>query len=330
MFTEDDREVHNREQEAWSVIGDSSGEDIIFVIYSLIQQNSELASKLEETVYQAKVAQEQIAEAVRQRDTLRIEAERMMAEARQSADKYFQEKVLLTEQEAKEIVKSAEAKAEAITRLAEHKARRIIDEAKQIADKDRQEAQKNKNETGVETGTTGVVASGNSADKVSAEEGQEQSRRGYVWESDGLAWVEAGELVVSQPLPEVLNAPDTVEIDEKAIEQKQSMPTRVNLYKGSIEMLVKSQMSVELRKFSKHLHNLKSTHGIRVLGVNSSGQDLVIRLSLQYPVPLLDILKALPEVHKLYDDPEDGGKTQRSRFKPDKPIARNIVVELIR
>jgi hypothetical protein len=341
MFTEDDREVHNREQEAGLVLRDSSDKDIIFVVHSLIEQNSELARKLEETSCLAKVAQEQIAESVRQRDISRMEAERIMAEARQLADKYFQEKVLLTEQEAKEIIKSAEAKAEAITGLAELEAKRIIDEAKQTANNDRHATQRNKGEAGVETKRTKVVALGKSSDKVSTGEGQDQYWQRYIWDSTKLAWVEAGEPGISQPLVEVLNAPDIDEAGKKPIEQRQSVTTmereakdnekEVKLYRGPVEMVVKSHPgSEELRKFSKHLRNLKSTHDIRLLEVDSSGSYTIMRLFLKTSIPLLDILKTLPEVHTLYDDLKDGGKPQRARFERDKLIARSIIIELRR
>ena len=341
MFSKDDRAANNRGQEAESFMKDFSEADIIFVVQSLIEQNSELASKVEETSYVAKVAQEQVAESVRQRDMCRMEATRIMAEAQQLADRTFKEKVVLAEQEAKGIIKSAEAEAEEIKRLAEQQAKSIIDEAKHIADKDRHAAQKNRKEAEIEARTAEVVALGESSDKVSPEEDKEQHWQRYIWDSTKLAWVQAPELAISQPLQEVPNEPNIVEAGKRSIEQKQSVSTtereakdhenKVKLYKGPIEVVVKSRpMSGELRNFGRHLRDLKRAQDIRVLKVGSAGKDIVIRLFLKSPIPLLDILKALPEVHTVYDNPKDVGETQRSRFKPDRPIATSIMVKLTR
>ncbi len=339
MFTEDYREACSHEKEAGSVIRDSSEEDIIFVIHNLIEQNSELISKLEEASYLERVAQEQIAESARQRDILRMEAAKIMAEAQQLADKTFRDKVLLAEQTAKQIIELAEAKAEATKTLAEQEARRIIDEARQMAGKERHSAQENKNEVGVETRTTEVIASGESSDKFSTDKEQEACWQRYIWDSAKLAWVEAGEVDFSQPLRRFPAVPDIPEEGKSPILPNRSMSTKdrevkeddekVKRYKGPVGIVVKSHpMSGELRKFSKHLRNLKSAYDVRLLKVDSSGKDIIIQLFLKSPIPLLDILKALPGVHTAQDDLKIGRETQRSRFKQDKTIATTITVKL--
>jgi len=120
--------------------------DTLSFINSLIDQNSELASKLQQIDTIRKRAEHQS-------ETARAEAEKIISEAKQIAEQSAQEKVSTAQRKAQEIIRAAEEQASRIISEAKQKAeavewqaRQIVNELKEKTEKEalliRQEAQR--------------------------------------------------------------------------------------------------------------------------------------------------------------------------------------------
>ncbi|HUV51962.1 MAG TPA: response regulator [Dehalococcoidia bacterium] len=86
--------------------------------------------------------------------------------------------------------------------------------------------------------------------------------------------------------------------------------------------------AVNLEQIMQFQSRLKSIRQLKVLDINGSVEkDVVIKLSLENPVPLLDILKTMPEIEKVAETIEEGNKMPSSSTR-EPSRRRKIQVKL--
>ncbi len=128
-------------------------------ISTLIQQNNELANKVEHLSALTKLAESTVVEAEKQAKSIKMqteeeakaqaasiiataeeqaksEADKIIAESKQRAEEVAQTRVALAERKAEETIKDAEARAGNVKRVAEEEASRIVAEATENAKKE--------------------------------------------------------------------------------------------------------------------------------------------------------------------------------------------------
>jgi vacuolar-type H+-ATPase subunit H len=127
-------------------------------ISTLIQQNNELASKVEHLSALTKLAESTVVEAEKQAKSIKmqtegeakaqaasivaaaeeqakLEAEKIIAESKQRAEEVAQTRVAVAERQAEETIKNAEARTDNVRRVAEEEASRIVADATATAKK---------------------------------------------------------------------------------------------------------------------------------------------------------------------------------------------------
>ena len=185
----------------------------------------------------------------------------------------------------------------------------------------------------------------------------------YVWNGDKLAWVEHTGLVESEaPTKQTARmsvradvpAPANTEVAPEpkherstpVVAQKKAMaetkgavttqeesnltPNSASLYAGPINLWVESPSGMgQLYKFSSRLGHLKRTYRVRVINFKVlSGQSICFELFLQRPIPLLNILKALPEVATVSDGLKNSPESYRPRQIRSQANTRLVEVKL--
>jgi len=281
------------------VTNDLDQADVFLFISSLIDQNSDLASKLEQIDTLMKLAEEQA-------ETARAEAERIIAEAKQIAEQSAQEKVSIAQQQAQGIIKAAEEQANRIIAEARQKAeaakwqaQEIINAAKEKAEKEalliRQEAEqlRVKNKT------------------LSEGELKETSGTGSKKSPS-----DSGSIEVRQAVP--LSGQEGKDKDRSSA-----------LYDGNVELVIPPPIAPDrLLKLGKQLRH---TPQIRVLSLKGSlVQGVRIKLFLRARIPLLNILKSIPEVEKVSGGLKKANETHHIRQISDELSSKSIVVVLKR
>lgn len=74
--------------------------------------------------------------------------------------------------------------------------------------------------------------------------------------------------------------------------------------------------AVNLEQIMQFQSRLKSIRQLKVLDISGSVEkDVIMRLSLENPVPLLDILKTMPEIEKVAETIEEGNRMPSSSTK---------------
>jgi hypothetical protein len=74
--------------------------------------------------------------------------------------------------------------------------------------------------------------------------------------------------------------------------------------------------AVNLEQIMQFQSRLKSIRQLKVLDISGSVEkDVIMRLSLENPVPLLDILKTMPEIEKVAETIEEGSRMPSSSTK---------------
>ncbi len=253
---------------------------VLFFINSLIEQNSELAGKLEQIDSLLKLAEEGVLEV-----TPRIES------VRAEADNNALEKIAAADLEAQDILREAREKAESIKRAAEEEAARIVQEAKARA---AQEALLIKKEA--EQLLQKSKAQARSAtSKVSSAEGEGVSAAG-----NGL-----------QP-------------DLEHEQNETAKRERATLYNGIVELYIPPPVSIgPLRDLIKLL---QYSPGIKILSLDSAAnRGLKLKLFLQKPVPLIKILKSMPQVERVL---LESRKNQDMKLFPEPADYKSLQVKI--
>jgi F0F1-type ATP synthase membrane subunit b/b' len=133
--------------------------EVLSFISALIQQNNELANKVEHLSALTKLAESTVVEAEKQAKSIRIqteeeakaqassivaaaeeqaklEADKIIAESKQRAEEVAQTRIALAERQAEETIKNAEARVDNVRRVAEEEASRMVAEATETAKKE--------------------------------------------------------------------------------------------------------------------------------------------------------------------------------------------------
>jgi hypothetical protein len=185
----------------------------------------------------------------------------------------------------------------------------------------------------------------------------------YVWDNTKLAWVENTKPAKSkppmgQPVMKSLKANVPVaagagvarqKAQDKAVKataqsgvitQKQAAPIPVKeaasndevpmLCQGNFKLRVISPSGMgQLHKFSNDLAHLKRTHQIKVNNIEfPSSQSVCLELFLQRPIPLLKILKSLPEVDTVSDGLRSSPESYRAMQIRGQADTRLVEVKL--
>jgi F0F1-type ATP synthase membrane subunit b/b' len=298
--------IEDKGNQSPSLFGNGLDEsDVLLFINSLMEQNSELAEKLEQAESLAKLAMEGAQDAPQQAESAKAEADRIITEAKRTAESYARERVASAEQQAQAMFKAAQEKAESIITTAEDEANRIIHEERQKTESVRWQAKEI------------VTAAEAKARDVKAQAEGEASK--IVLEAKTRAEQEA--LRIKQEAEQILEKnKDTDNKDEiketlaailtqlKGSDGKQpaQVPEQEDinkkeqfaLYSGPVELEIPPPLVMgPLTNLAKHL---KNTRQIEVLALNStSNRGLKIRLFLHNPLPLFHILKSMPQVEKV-------------------------------
>jgi cell division septum initiation protein DivIVA len=286
-------------QDPQLITNDLDQADVLLFISSLIDQNSDLAGKLERIDTLMKLAEEQA-------ETARAEAERIITEAKQIAEQSAQEKVSIAQQQAQEIIRAAEEQADRVISEAKQKAeavkwqaRGIINAAKEKAEKEalliKQEAEqlRVKSEPLSEGGL-----------KETSETGPKKSHS------------DSGSIEVRQAVP--LSGQEGKDKDKSSA-----------LYDGNVELVIPPPIAPD--RLLKLGRQLRHTPQIRVLSLKGSlVQGIRIRLLLRTPVPLIEILEAIPEVDKVSGALKKANETNNPPQTKDELSVKSILVRIKR
>jgi F-type H+-transporting ATPase subunit b len=353
MSKTDGQEKKNKVHE---LVPPSDGQDggLMAFINSLIDQNAELAGKLENIDSLTELAENTVIEAGKEAETIRAEAEReanaraaaivaravekakaaaqkiiarakekagaeaqrIIAEAGQKAEQSSQEKLSLAEQQAQEIMKAAEEKGSQIITEALKK----VEEAQNI----RKEAEQLR--------------------KLSPK--TDECQRKNPWDVPDKLFME--QLVAQEtktvsaaenkspepPVPnDALSTAPTASV-EKPVEQpthskeedKKESPAS---YDDVVDLALIPPLSLDqMLKLHKHL---KRNSRVKVVELKGSlDKGVTIRILVQAHTPILNMLAALPEVEKVSDEPVEVGKTSSAHRKGNGPTPRKIAVAMKR
>lgn len=258
---------------------------VLFFINSLIEQNSELAGKLEQVDTLLKLAEEGVLEVAPRIESARAEADRIVA------DSNALEKISAADQEAQDILRAAKEKAESIKRAAEEEAARIVYEARGRA---AQEAMLIKKEAEQLLQKSKALAK-SARSKTDSAEGERALAGGN------------GE----QP-------------DQEYEQDKTARRERAELYTGIVDLEIPPPVSMgPLRDLTKLL---QYSRGIKILSLDSTAnRGLRMKLFLQKPVPLIKILKSMPQVERVS---RESGKNQDMKLHPDPADYGSILVKI--
>ena len=284
-------------QDPESITNGLDDADILSFINSLIDQNSDLAGKLEQIDTLMKLAEEQSG-------TARVEAERIITEAKQMAEQTAQEKASIAQQKAQEIIRAAEEQASRIisearqkAEAAEWQARQILNTAKERAEKEalliRQEAQQLRlKPRPLPLGQPKETSEANPKKSLSNSEVMEVKQ----------ALLPSG----------------------REDEDKEETP---ELYDGTVELVIPPPIApTRLLKFGRQLRH---TRQIRVVGLKGSlSQGIRIRLFLRTRIPLLKVLEAIPEVEKVSGELKKANEVHNPAQTRDELSAKSILVRI--
>ena len=271
--------------------------DILLFISSLIDHNSELAGKLEHVDSLIKLAQERVLEAARQVDIAQSESRRIIAEAKQTAEKIIRDKVLRAEQQAREIIKAAEAKAEAVKISAQEESNRITYEAKHNIEEAKRYAQE-------------II----------------DTAEAKAREVESPTELEASEIITETNVEAITENQVEPLLAKEAADDQESTA----LYKDTVILELSPPLAMaSVRRLVGHLRYLRDTHHLRVLAAeHTSSHGIRIRLLLKTPIPLLKILKSLPEVDGVSGDIKNAHGIYLAQNTANKHRATSIGLKL--
>ena len=274
------------------------------------------------------------------------EANNAIAEAKQNA--------LSIEQQAQDTLKSAQEKAEVIKSDADKKATRILSEAKEKADdllklgtanaeKEAQIILKEAKEKAEQ-----VLKK---SKKVAETEIREKLKKVYHGLLSSLEGIEEETIMpiieeskgAEEPAPEPEAPMSSISIEATIMAeelQEQPLPSQKKerrakeakakegskLYEGNMELVIPPPLGLDrMLQLHKHLRNIPDAKVLN-LGV-AADKSITIRVLLENPTPLLDILADLPEVEKASDDQHESEISATTRRSGDKaPIKRITVI----
>jgi vacuolar-type H+-ATPase subunit H len=330
-------------------------DDLSSFINSLIDQNAELAGKLESIDSLMELAEKTVIEAGKEAEGIKIEAEReanaraasIVARAEDKA-KAAAQKVIT---KAKE---KAEAEAQRIIAEAEKRAEESVQERLSLAEQQAREIMKAEEEKG----SLIIAEAQNKAEEVaqlirkeaaqlltSSQKTEERQARKNPWDvPDELYWQPEGaretkavsiaeEKPPEPPVPDAAVSVAPTASVEKPVEQpspgkeegdKNESPAS---YDDTVELALPPPIALDqMLKLHKHL---KKNSRVKVVDLKGSlDKGVRIKLLVQAHTPLLSMLTALPEVEKVSDDLIEAGKISSAHRKGDGARPRTIAVTM--
>jgi vacuolar-type H+-ATPase subunit H len=334
---------------------DGLDDELASFINSLIDQNSELAGKLENIDSLMELAEKTVIEAGKEAEGIKIEAEkeanaraasivaraeekakaaaqkvmtkakekseaeaqRIIAEAKQRAEEIVQEKLSLAEQQARDIMKAEEEEGSSI--IAE--ARRKAEEAAQLI---RKEAEQ-------------LLASSQKTEGCQAARDPWDVPDELFSQPEGARETKAASLAEEKPPePPVFDAAvsvaPTASVEEpveqpspgKEEEDKKESPAS---YDDTVELALPPPIALD-RMLKLHKY-LKKDSRVKVVDLKGSlDKGVRIKLLVQDHTPLLSMLAALPEVEKVSDELIGAVKISFAHQKGNGARPRTIAVTM--
>lgn len=341
--------VKNSRMQEFVPAGDGQDGELMAFINSLIDQNAELAAKLENIDSLTELAEKTVIEAAKEAEVIRAEAEteandravekaraaaqkviakakekaeteagRIIAEAGQKAEQSLQERLSLAEQQAREIVKAAEERVS-----------RIIAEAHEKAE---QEALLIKKEAEQR------LASNKKTEECQAVKNPWDVPEEIFWQYQGAQGTKAVSMKKEEKPPEppvpaaaVSAAPEASA--EKPVEQPSCIKEEEDKkespvpYDDTVELALLPPVALDqMLKLHKHL---KKDSRVKVVDLKGSlDKGVRIKLLVQAHTPLLSMLAALPEVEDVSDSLVEAAKISSAHRKGDGARPRTIAVTL--
>jgi vacuolar-type H+-ATPase subunit H len=334
---------------------DGLDDELASFINSLIDQNAELAGKLESIDSLMELAEKTVIEAGKEAEGIKIEAEkeanaraasivaraeekakaaaqkvitkakekaeaearRIIAEAKQRAEESVQERLSLAEQQAREIMKAEEEKGSSIIAEAQNKA----EEAARLI---RKEAEQ-------------LLASSQKTEECQAGRNPWDVPDELFWQPKGARETKAVSMAEEKP-PEPPVSDAAVSVTpaasvEKPVEQplpgkeaedKKESPAS---YDDTVELALPPPLALDqMLKLHKYL---KKNPRVKVVDLKGSlDKGVRIKLLVQAHTPLLSMLAALPEVEKVSDDLIEAGKISSAHRKGNGASPRTIAVTM--
>jgi vacuolar-type H+-ATPase subunit H len=274
------------------------------------------------------------------------EANNAIAEAKQNG--------LSIEQQAQDTLKSAQEKAEVIKSDADKKATRILSEAKEKADDLLKLGTANAEKEAqiiLEEAKEKAEQVLRKSKKVAETEIREKLKKVYHGLLSSLEGIEEETIMpiieeskgAEEPAPEPEASMSSISIETAIMAeelQEQPPPSQrkerrtkevkaqegSKLYAGTMELVIPPPLGLDrMLQLHKHLRNIPDAKVLN-LGV-AADKSITIRVLLENPTPLLDILADLPEVEKALDDQHDSEISATTRRSGDKaPIKRIMVI----
>jgi len=285
-----------------------------------------------------------------------VKAEKIESDANEEANNTIAEaeqKASSIEQQAEDTLKSAQEKSEAIKSDADKKAARILSEAREKGDEllklGTANAEKEAQIILMEAKEKAEQVLRKSK-KVAETEIREKLKKVYHGLLSNLEGIEEETIMPAieeskgaeqaAPEPEAPMSPISMEAALMAEElQEQPSPSQKRerrikeakaeegskLYAGTMELVIPPPLGLDrMLQLHKHLRNIPDAKVLN-LGV-ATDKSITIRILLENPTPLLDILADLPEVEKALDDQHDSEISATTRKSGDKALIKRITV----
>ena len=331
------REIWGRK---FKIVRDGLDEAEVFAFVGrLIEQNSELSSRLEHVDSLKRLAENAVIEAAKQAESIKIEtseeanqkakgiiiqaeeqtkaeAERIIAEAEQNsldrisaAEQLSQDMLEAAEEKASGIIVEAKGKIEEEAALIGQETEHPLPASRKIAESEIREIANRVLEE--------FLSNSKHTEKTTTRSTREESR------APQPSRTEAGVRAPANSVGQELHRQTSLGQEEG--EEKENPA----LYRGTVEVAIPPP--VAMSKMLKVHKRLTKTHQVNVLDVaGSAGKGVVIRLFLRSPTPLIDMLEDLPEVEEAAATMKQADKTYPPQHRAGEPAVSRIVVTIKR
>jgi len=325
--------------------GDGLEGELAAFVNSLIEQNAELAGKLDSIDSLMELAEKTVIEAGKEAEGIRAEAEReasarsaaivarAVEKAKAAAQKVIARAKERAEAEARRIIAEANQKAEQqaqeITKAAEEEGSRIIAEAREKAEEEALLIKKEAEQ---------LLASGKKIEECQAERNPWDVPEEIFWQYQGAQETKAilmkkEEVPPDPPVPHAAVSVAPEASAEKPVaqpscikeeEDKKESPAS---YDDTVELALPPPVALD-RMLKLHKH-LKKDSRVKVVDLKGSlDKGVRIKLLVQAHTPLLSMLAALPEVKDVSDGLVEAAKISSAHRKGNGARPRTIAVTL--
>lgn len=292
MSITNDRSQNVPRQDFESIKKGLSDPDVLTFINSLIEQNSDLANKLEQTDTLRKLAEERA-------KTARTEAERIIAEAKQIAES-TQEKLSGAQQQAQEIIRTAEEQASKIISEAKQKAEAVSWQARQMLNSAKEKAEKE------------AILTRQEAPQLQPKTQTPPEKTPEVNPKK------------SQP---DLKALEAKQVSLPSTQEGENQKKTTGFYDGTLELVIAPPISPgRLLTFGRQL---KRTKQISIIGMKGSlTQGIRVRLFLRNRIPLFEVLKSIPQVEEVSGELKKASWARNPTEARDELNVKSILLRL--